>query len=78
MGVTAEQWLDGYLEANGIDWEKLTKGERLKLTMHIPCNIRCWRVGGPVEVKPGESCPECGLERPLLTVWERLLEDNSS
>jgi hypothetical protein len=78
VSVTAEHWLDGYLEANGIDWDKLTKGEQFKITMLVPCSIRCFRVGGAVDVKPGEECPECGKERPLLTVWERLLEDNPS
>jgi len=76
--MTAEQWLAGYLEANNFDWDKLTKGEQFKVTMLVPCSIRCFRVGGPVDVKPGQACPECGHERPLLTVWERLLEDNPS
>lgn len=33
-----------------------------------PCSIRCWRVGGSVDVPKGSPCPECG--RP----WKRLKE----
>lgn len=73
--MTAEEWVAGYLEANELDWDKLTNAEQFRVTMHVPCNIRCFRVGGAVGVKPGEPCPECGKPRPLLTSWERLLDE---
>jgi hypothetical protein len=67
--MTVEEWLGDFIEANQLDWEKLTKGERFQVTRMIPCNVRCFRVGGPVSVDPGQECPECGKERPLLTNW---------
>ena len=70
--MTAEEWLDAHCKEQGIDWEKLTLGERFKVTMHIPCSIRCFRVGVPVPVAPGEKCDECGKYVPLQTSWEKL------
>lgn len=72
--MTAKEWIANYLEANALDWDKLTKGEQFQITRLVPCNVRCFRVGGAVDVKPGEECPECGNPRPLLTSWEILLE----
>jgi hypothetical protein len=45
-------WLDAFLDERKIDREKLTKGDWFLLTREIPCTIRCWRIGVPVEV-PG-------------------------
>lgn len=68
----AKEWLAHLLEKHQIDWDKLTPAQRLMLTRHIPCFIRCWRVGGPVDVKPGEVCSECGQKQVVPTFWEKL------
>jgi hypothetical protein len=70
------KWLDAFIEKRGIDKDNLSKAEWFLLAMEIPCTIRCWRIGEPVDVKPGEKCPECGKTRPIPTAWERLLEDD--
>ena len=70
--MTGKEWMAGYLSQHDIDWDKLTAAERFKLTMLIPCTIRCFRIGDAVDVKPGEDCPECGHEVPLLTSWEKI------
>lgn len=74
MSVSAEEWLEKYCDTNAIDWDKATPVERFKLTMQVPCHIRCFRVGCPVS-RRGEACPECGRKTTLPTVWERLLEE---
>jgi hypothetical protein len=70
--MTAEEWLDAFLKARCIDWEKLTPGQRFKITMMIPCSIRCFRVGGAVDVGPGEVCSECGTKQDLPTSWDMI------
>lgn len=70
------KWLDAYIERNKIDRDSLTKADWFLLTRKIPCSIRCWWIGEPVDVKPGEPCPECGKECPLPTAWERLAKDD--
>ena len=72
----ALEWLNQYLLENKIDMDKLSPAQQFLLMREIPCTIRCWRVGGPVEVERGKKCPECGKLRPLRTSWERILEDN--
>lgn len=71
--VTAEQWIVDYLKARDLEWEGLTPAERFRITMQVPCQIRCFRVGVAIDVQPGEKCPECGKERPVLTRYERML-----
>lgn len=56
----AEEWVAELCEREGLDWEALTKAEQFQITMMVPCPIRCFRVGGPVDVEPGERCPGCG------------------
>jgi hypothetical protein len=71
--LAAREWLGKFLEANGIEWEKLSTGQRWRMTSLIPCTVRCWRVGVPVpEAVAGTKCPECGKEIPKLTSWEVL------
>ena len=70
--MTGEEWVHELCQARGIDWSRLTAGERTQITMHIPCTIRCWRVGVSIEVKPGEDCPECGRHVDLMTSWEKI------
>jgi len=66
-----------YCQDGGIDWEALTHGQQFMVLKEVvPCSIRCSRVGGPVDVKLGEACPECGkphkeVERPP-THYQRL------
>lgn len=74
-GSPAIQWIKNYCKENLIDWSKLTKGEQFKITMTVPCTIRCFRVGGVVDVTPGQPCPECGKEAPIPTLWERISEE---
>ncbi len=73
--MTGEEWVAAFCENNGLDWDQLTKAERFKITMLVPCTIRCFRVGGPVDVARGEQCPECGQVVPTRTAWEHLLEE---
>lgn len=58
--MTAEAWLTNYCLDHDIDWTKLSKAELFQLSMIVPCTIRCFRIGGSVEVSLGEKCPECG------------------
>lgn len=68
--MTAEQWVLAYCAEHDLDWDSLTAGEQTRVTMQIPCNIRCWRVGVSIETKPGKACPECGRPVPLPTAWD--------
>lgn len=73
--MTAEEWVARFCEANNLDWDKLTPGERTRVTMRVPCRIRCWRVGVPIpEATPGTVCPECGSPVPVPNIWERIAE----
>lgn len=74
--MLAGEWIAAYCERHGLDWEQLTKGERFGIGMLVPCEIRCFRVGVAIDVKPGEKCPECGKGRPPRTRYERLREDD--
>jgi len=74
----AGEWVAEFCKRQGLDWEQLSKGERFLITREVPCNIRCWRIGGAVTVAPGEKCPECGKERPVRTRYERMLEGEST
>ncbi len=66
------QQLEEQLAKHGIDWNKLTPGERFQLTREIPCWLRCWRVGVAIPCKPGDVCPECGKTQDKLTSWEKI------
>lgn len=70
----AAAWIDRYIGERGLDRDKLTKADWFLLVREVPCGMRCWRIGAPVEVEPGECCPECGKLCPLPTVWDRLME----
>jgi hypothetical protein len=70
--LKAREWLGSFLERHGIEWDSLTKAQQFLMTREIPCSIRCWRVGGPVNVKAGEPCSECGKIEPKPTFWEHL------
>ena len=74
----AEKWLNAYIERNGIDFRALTKGQLCILSREVPCTIRCWRISLPVDVKPGEVCPECGKLVPPRTAWEKLARDEDA
>jgi hypothetical protein len=73
--MTGEEWVAAYCQRNGLTWEKLEIPERRAITRSIPCNVRCWRVGGPVDTVPGEPCEECGSIVPLPTAWEKIVTD---
>jgi len=66
----AREWLGRWLERNHIDWDTLTKAQQFLLTREIPCSVRCWRVGGPVDVRAGDPCSECGKIEPKPTAWD--------
>jgi len=70
--LAAREWLAKWLDRHGLVWDTLTKAQQFLLMSEIPCSIRCWRVGGSVDVKPGEVCDECGKTQPKLTFWEQL------
>lgn len=78
--IQAQEWLARFCEENGIDWDKLTLGERTQVTMQVPCPIRCWRVGGSVNVAVGEECPECGKVNKYqrMTRYTAILEDEDA
>lgn len=68
----AEAWVNKFLARNGLKPEELTSGDWLAIAHKVPCTIRCWRIGSPVDVKPGNKCPECGKLHPVPTRYERL------
>ena len=68
--TAVREWLAEFIEREGIEYDKLSQGQKFMLMHEIPCSIRCFRVGGPVDVRRGEPCPECGAVEPLLTSWE--------
>lgn len=67
--MTTLEWVRNYCRTEGIDWSALTPGQRFQVTRLIPCSIRCFRVGEPVEVGPGQTCPECGKPEPQVISW---------
>jgi hypothetical protein len=80
MAQSLEEWLTTYLTRQGIDPSTATDRAIVQAARHIPCSIRCWRIGQPVEVKEGEPCPECGKpyegdNLPLRDV-DRILQDD--
>lgn len=58
--MTAEEWVSNYLKTHELHWENFTPAERFRLMTCIPCKIRCYRIGEPVDVEYGKACPECG------------------
>jgi hypothetical protein len=70
--MTGEEWVAAFCKEHDLDWSKLDISDRRAITRAIPCNIRCWRVGEPVETVRGEPCPECGTPVPKLTAWEKI------
>jgi len=77
--ITGEEWLAKYCVDNDIDPNKLSTAELFQLSMHVPCTVRCFRVGGSVDGEVGEKCPECGRvlkEDPYKpkSSWDRLAE----
>lgn len=72
----AGRWLHDFCEEHRIDWDSLSKGEQFQLTMKVPCTIRCFRVGGPVDVVPGEKCPECGKRSPHKGLFDHIQEED--
>lgn len=71
----AQEWLLALCKEHGVEWDGLDKSTQNGLVRSIPCNVRCWRVGGPVDTTPGEPCVECGRPVPVQTLWERLLDN---
>jgi hypothetical protein len=58
-GKTVGEWVAIYCEQHHLDWEMETLPVRREILRAIPCRIRCWRVGLPVDPENGK-CPECG------------------
>lgn len=58
--IQAQEWISRHCEQYGIDWDNLNTVARTEVVRLVPCPIRCWRVGAPVDVAVGEKCPECG------------------
>jgi hypothetical protein len=73
MAVETYVWLEEYFLRHHLDPDNLTSPEWFNISRVIPCHIRCWRIGAPVDVKPGTPCPECGKLRPLPTRYDRLM-----
>ena len=70
--MTGPEWVNDFCKAHDLDWTKLTAGDRFKITMLVPCAIRCFRVGEAVDVRPGDVCPECEHRQDLQTSWEKI------
>lgn len=77
--MTGEEWVGDYCDRNNIDYGTLTKAERFKITALVPCNVRCFRVGGPTSAEMGSDgvpvCPECGQEMEIPTFYQRIRGD---
>jgi hypothetical protein len=72
-------WLEENLKAKKAAWKKAasvgsfpTPNERTEIMASVPCHIRCWKSGGPVSVRQGHTCPNCGRESALRSVWDHL------
>ena len=82
MTQSVTEWLTDYFRIQGIDPDTATDRDVVLAARKIPCSIRCWRIGGPVDVKVGEPCPECGKpcegDKLPLNDIERILQDNGS
>lgn len=70
--MTGEEWVAQYCAKQGYDWDTLSPGIKASITREIPCSVRCWRVGEPVDSPPGSPCVECGRPVPVPSAWERL------
>lgn len=69
-------WIIAFCERNNIEWDKLSGVDKNRIAREMPCNVRCWRVGVPVETTPGKPCAECGHPAPLPTVWDHILAED--
>ena len=78
MSQSVTEWLTAYFRIQGIDPDKARDEDVVKAARQIPCSVRCWRIGEPVDVKVGEPCPECGKpykgDRLPLNDVERILQ----
>lgn len=74
--AAAEKWAEGFLERRGLKPEDLSASDWFQVARLVPCHIRCWRVGGPVDVKPGDKCPECGKLCPTPTRYDLLTRED--
>jgi len=72
----AMQWVHARCGELGVVWSQLDGRAQREITREIPCRIRCWRVGVPVDTQPGNPCEECGSPVPIPSLWERLLDDD--
>lgn len=72
-----QEWLKEHLVAGKVDPNNLTAGQWLQISRVIPCQLRCWRIGAPVDVKPGSYCPECGRFYPKTSRYELLVQEDS-
>lgn len=74
--MTDDEWIGNYCKARGLDWSTLSCVERTRITMFVPCSIRCWRIGGAVDVAPDKPCPECGkINRVHIPTRYELIAD---
>lgn len=74
--MTGEEWVEAYCEKQGLVWGDLTIPEQRGILQSIPCTVRCWRVGEPVDGKPGDPCDECGRPHPLPNLWQKVLHSD--
>lgn len=68
-------WISRFCKARSLDWRKLSPVQQDGVLRAIPCTIRCWRVGEPCDVSPGENCPECGRPVPKNSTFLRHLDN---
>lgn len=62
-----------------VQWEALTPGQQFQMAMLVPCKLRCFRIGAPVDVEIGQKCPECGkLNDNRPTRYEQILENDDA
>lgn len=73
-----EAWIHDKCRSLDVEWNALTPVERSQIMQGVPCTIRCWRVGVPIDVKDGEKCSECGAtHRPApLSRFDLITSDD--
>lgn len=65
-----------YAWKHNLDLDKLTLGEKFRLSMMVPCVLRCWQAGVAISLQPGERCDECGKLYDPETFWKKLVRED--
>lgn len=71
----AADWVESFLKNHGLTWDALSPGQQTQVLRAMPCTIRCWRIGAPCDVLPGDPCPECGKVLPKQATFFKRLDN---